>query len=49
LRSPNVWVGPRPVAVAGCPIWKSKTRPDWTFKHYLKGLYNMVELVNTII
>jgi hypothetical protein len=28
LRSPNVWVGPRPVAVAGCPIWKSK--PDWT-------------------
>jgi hypothetical protein len=34
LRSPNVWVGPRPVAVAGCPIWKSKTGPDWTFKHY---------------
>ena len=30
----NIWVGPRPVAVYGCPFWGQKTGLNRTCEHY---------------
>ena len=35
-------VGLQLVAVASCPIWGQKTRPDWTLKHYWQVLVSPV-------
>jgi hypothetical protein len=48
---PNIWVGPRPVAVAVAPFGSQKTGLDRTFKHYYpewfsKLLEEKLELVN---
>ena len=34
----NIWVGPRPVAVYGCPFWGQKTGLNQTCEHYTRPI-----------